>query len=190
MLCGVDEHGWCGLRGCVGVSGPDLIQRGTGRRDRKSSCRGRGRVVCAALQVPLDKGERDQCENSSLDAPPEGVLWFCSASQISLAEQNHPLGVLRSGPDRSVRICADRLQVSPSRSRSPRPRPGALVVCGIGVRVRVPFTRNDEQSLPPLPCSHLTLLNSASHIIHRHLFHSRSEPSPPALPLLPAFALA
>ena len=46
--------------GCVGASDSDLIQRGTGRRDRKSSCRGRGRVVCSALQVPLNKGESDQ----------------------------------------------------------------------------------------------------------------------------------
>ena len=34
--------------------------------------------------------------------------------------------------------------------------------------------RNDEQK-EPTTSSHLTLLNSASHIIHRHLFHSRSE---------------
>jgi hypothetical protein len=65
--------------------------------------------------------------------------------------------------------------------------------------------RNDEQK-EPTTSSHLTLLNSASHIIHRHLFHSRSEqalqrlttaaapaavaaparpPSPPSLPLPP-----
>merc|ERR1719231_676764 len=34
--------------------------------------------------------------------------------------------------------------------------------------------RNAEQK-EPTTSSHLTLLNSVSHIIHRHLFHSRSE---------------
>ena len=69
-------------------------------------------------------GQYMQAENSSQDVPLQGVVLFCQP--ISLAKQNHPLGVLRSGPDRPVRICEDRLQVQESRSprvspsRSPR----------------------------------------------------------------------
>ena len=118
-------------------------RNGPTRPQELSSRRGRGRVVCAALQVPLDKGERDQCENSSLArCPPRGcfMVLFC---QPNLAGRTKPPSGGASIRPRPVRqnLCGS-LQVSPSRSRSPRPRPGALVVCGIGVRVRVPFTRS------------------------------------------------
>ena len=71
-------------------------------------------------------GQYMQAENSSQDVPLQGVVLFCQP--ISLAKQNNPLGVIRSGLDRPVRICEDRLQVQESRSprvspsRSPRRR--------------------------------------------------------------------
>ena len=75
--------------------------------------------MCAALQVPLDKGERDQCENSSMP-PPEGVLWFCSASQSHWQNKTTLWGCFdpaQTGPSESVRIVY----------KFPRPGAGALV---------------------------------------------------------------
>ena len=47
--------------------------------------------VTAREEMPVS-----QAENSSLDVPLQGVVLFCQP--ISLAKQNHPLGVLRGTP--------------------------------------------------------------------------------------------
>ena len=75
--------------------------------------------MCAALQVPLDKGERDQCENSSM--PPQRVFYgFVLPAKSHWQNKTTLWGCFdpaQTGPSESVRIVY----------KFPRPGAGALV---------------------------------------------------------------